>query len=70
MRPPKRHVRLHLADNAPSLEGLLVDYRTARNGNHYVLELASAIQGVDQSYQLEGPQVRVPRERVVFIQEL
>jgi len=66
----RRHVRLHLHGELPSLEGLLVSYRTGRYGNHYILELAKVIETVDASVTLEGNRVRVPRERVAFIQEL
>jgi hypothetical protein len=66
----KRHVRLHLADGAPSIEGLLQHYSTRRTGNHYVLELATVVSGQSESFELDGPSVKVPRERVVFIQEL
>lgn len=66
----KRLVRLHLAENLPSVEGLLVTYRTGRTGNHYVVELAKVLEGTDQTVTLEGRRVMVPRERVVFVQEL
>lgn len=66
----RRLVRLHLVGDLPSLEGVLRTYRTARNGNHYILELVKVIQSPDASLTLEGEAVRVPREQVAFIQEL
>lgn len=63
-------VRLHLADNLPSVEGLLGSYRTGRSGGHYVVELAKVLEGTDQTVSLEGRRVMVPRERVVFVQEI
>lgn len=67
----KRLVRLHFReDGTPSLEGLLCGYRTHRSGNHYVLGLVKVIKSADESYTLDGETVRVPRERVAFIQEL
>lgn len=66
----KRLVRLHLADDLPSIEGLLVSYRTSRSGNHYVVELAKVLEGTDQTVTLEGRRALVPRERVAFVQEL
>lgn len=65
----RRLVRLHLDGDAPSLEGLRRRLPVRRNG-HYVLELASLIQGEDRAFKLEGERVMVPRERVVFVQEL
>lgn len=66
----KRLVRVHLAGDAPSLEGLLVTPRTRRTGNHYVLELASVVEAENRTIKLEGERVMIPRERVVFVQEL
>lgn len=63
-------VRLHLEANLPSVEGLLVSNRTNRWGGHYVVELAKLLESHDQTVTLEGRRVMVPRERVVFVQEL
>lgn len=54
----------------PSLEGLLVSYRTQRQGGHYIIELAKVIESPDDTVTLTGDRVRVPRERVAFVQEL
>lgn len=63
-------MRLQLADNLPPVEGLLATLRTSRTGGHYVIELAKLIESADQTVTLEGRRVMVPRERVVFVQEL
>jgi hypothetical protein len=65
----KRLVRLHLEGSNPSLEGLLVGWPN-RNAGHYVLKMAQMIERVDAAVTLDGVAVRVPRERVVFVQEL
>lgn len=62
-------MRLHLVGDSPSLEGLVASTRIRRDG-HYVVELASVIEGESRSFKLEGDRVRVPREQVVFLQEL
>jgi hypothetical protein len=56
---------MHLNDNQPSLEGVL----GPTWGTEYVLQLAKIVTETG-SHELTGPRVRVPRERVVFIQEL
>lgn len=65
----KRLMRIHLAGDLPSIEGLVSSTRIVRDG-HYVVEIASVIEGEDRSFKLEGDRVLVPRERVVFLQEL
>lgn len=59
-----------MADSSPTVEGLLRSYRTRRYGNHYVVEMAELIVAPGQTQPLEGSCVRVPRERVAWIQEL
>jgi hypothetical protein len=66
----KRLVRLHLDGQLPSIEGLLHSYRTSRSGGHYVVEVAKVVEGESASVTLEGRRALVPRERVVFVQEL
>lgn len=66
----KRLVRLHLAGDNPSIDGLLVTPRTRRTGNHYVVELASVVEAEERTLKLEGESVMIPRERVVFVQVL
>lgn len=61
---------MHLLEDLPSLEGLLVSYRTGRHGGHYILELVKVIEAPDATVTLDGNRVRVPRERVAFVQEL
>ena len=65
----KRLVRMHLDADNPSLEGLTGRLPIFR-GSHYVLELASLIEGEERTFKLDGNRVRVPRERVVFLQYL
>lgn len=62
----RRLVRLHLTGDQPSIEGVLTGFWAG----HYVLRLAKVIEAADRSHSLEGPSVRVPRERVIFCQEL
>ena len=62
-------MRLHLDQDNPSIEGVLVGYPHS-NAGHYVIRLAKLIEATDRSVSLDGPAVRVPRERVVFCQEL
>ncbi len=65
----RRLVRLHLEGNAPSLEGVLTGYPLHHAG-HYVLRLPALVEAEDRTVSLDGPVVRVPRERVAFCQEL
>lgn len=65
----KRLVRVHLDGDHPSIEGLVQSTRIRRDG-HYIVELASVIEAEERSFKLEGDKVRIPRERVVFLQEL
>jgi hypothetical protein len=62
----KRLVRLHLEADQPTVEGVL----TGMWANHYVLKLGRVFESPEASHSLEGPSVRVPRERVVLVQEL
>lgn len=70
----KKLVRLHLVDGLPSLEGVLDSYWTGYTADHYVLRLAHMLESNDSTeaakYSLDGTRVRVPRERVAFVQEL
>lgn len=69
MWPRRRLVRLHLEGDNPSLEGVLVGWPKWHAG-HYVLRLPQLIEATDRTVSLDGRSVRVPRERVVFCQEL
>lgn len=60
---------MHLDGNHPSVEGLLRGYGVG-HGGHYVVELASVVEGENRTFKLQGDRVRIPRERVVFVQEL
>lgn len=58
----------------PSIEGLLTGYFTWFRGGHYTVQLAQLLEATDvgepRKFSLEGGRVRVPRERVAFVQEL
>lgn len=60
-----RLVRLHLANNEPTVEGVLVSSK----GGHYLLLAPKLMPDNQESFNLQGT-VRVPRERVLLIQEL
>jgi hypothetical protein len=62
---PKRLVRLHLPEAGPSFEGILL----GRWGGHYVLRNARLLRATDSSLALDG-EVRVPQERVLFVQAI
>lgn len=62
----RRLVRLHLDGNAPSVEGVFVGFWAG----HYVLRVATLIEAETRSHELEGTCVKVPREKVVLVQEL
>lgn len=65
MRLVKRRVRLHLKDNAPSLDGILV----GTVDGHYVLKVAKVVKNADETISLGGD-VEVPRSNVLFLQRL
>jgi hypothetical protein len=65
MRLRKRRVRIHLKDNAPSIEGILC---AVVNG-HYLLKAPRILKGADDSISLTGD-VEVPRSNVLFLQRL
>jgi len=69
MRPQRRLVRLHLDNNNPSIEGILVGSPLGW-ADHYVVRTASVLTAPDANVELDGVDVRVPRERVVFVQTL
>jgi hypothetical protein len=57
-------VRLHLAGDSPSIEGVFVGFWA----NHYVIRTANAVLDADRTVALEGPETRVHRDRVEFMQ--
>lgn len=63
-QPERVYVRAHLDGLTPSLEGWLV----GTTPDHYLLD-AAALVGTDGRNGLTGL-VRVPRGRVVFLQQL
>lgn len=64
-QPKRRLVRVHLTGNEPSLEGVWI----GRVGKHYRIEAAKVVQGIDESYDIEGHAL-IPVERVAFVQVL
>lgn len=65
----RRKVRVHLSGDNPSVDGLMAG-RPWRHAGHYVIELAAVVTGEHTSQRLEGDRVLIPREKVVFVQEL
>jgi hypothetical protein len=65
----RRKVRLHLEGNAPSLDGVLVGWPRWHAG-HYVVKTPALVESEDRSVSLDGRAVWVPKERVLFCQEL
>jgi hypothetical protein len=66
MRLRRRRVRLHLKNNAPSIDGLLV----GTVDGHYHLKIARLVTaGDDADVQLDGD-IEVPRLNVLFLQRL
>ncbi len=61
----KRLVRLHLLDDQPSFEGILV----GRAGGHYRLEAPKMLVSEEQTQTLDGTAL-VPCDRVLFVQVL
>jgi len=62
----KHLVRLHLDRNEPTVEGILVG--TGKNG-HYLVLAPKLLPDNQPPRDLAGT-LRVPRERVVYVQEL
>lgn len=65
MRRRKKHVRLHLEGAQPSVQGIFVGFWAG----HYVLHVPELVENADRSIALDG-NVKVPRSRVLFMQEL
>ena len=61
----KKRVRMHLKDDAPSIEGILM----SSGGGNYTLVAAKAITGETESYSLEGTVV-IQKKQVLFFQVL
>lgn len=58
-------VRLHLTDNAPSVEGIL----ERRVDGHYLIRAPKLLEGIDRTVSIEGD-LLVPRERVLYVQRI
>ena len=65
MRLRKRRVRLHLKNNAPSIDGIHV----GTVDGPYVLKVARLVEVAEQTISLDGD-VEVPRSNVLFLQRL
>jgi hypothetical protein len=62
----KRMVVLHLKDDQPSVEGLFTGFWA----KHYVIRLPKVVVGENATTELEGGDLVVPRENVVFMQRM
>jgi hypothetical protein len=64
-----RLVRMHFHDdNKPSLEGFL-RHRPLTRAGHYKVRRVKVIEG-HVSHVLEGPAVWIPRENIIWVQEI
>lgn len=62
----RKLVRLHMDGARPSLEGILIGFWA----DHYLLSQPQIIATSSESYALDGPEVRVPKTNVVFVEVL
>lgn len=62
----KRMVSLHLKDDQPSVEGLFCGFWA----RHYVIRVPRVLVGENATQELEGRDLVVPRENVVFMQRM
>ena len=62
----KRQLRLHIEGMDGSLQGIFIGFWAG----HYVLRLPEMLETPERSLTLEGRDVKIPRERVLFAQEL
>lgn len=65
----RRHVRIHQADPAPSVEGILVG-KPWRNAGHYVVRRPGIIAAPEVTVESDAREVWVPREKVLFLEVL
>lgn len=63
----KRKVRLHMAREEPSIEGVLLGRRPV--GGHYLVLLPTLLENAETSTSLVG-HVEVPQANVLFVQVL
>jgi len=61
----RKLVRLHLVNDQPSVEGILI----GRLGDHYRLLKCSLLEAADRSHPLDG-EVWVPKDQVLLLQKL
>lgn len=62
----RKLVRLHMDGQRPSLEGILIGFWA----DHYVLTQPAIMAAANETYALDGPEVRVPKTNVVFVEVL
>lgn len=62
----RRTLRLHIEGQDASIEGIFVGFWA----RHYVLRVPSIVEAPERTIALDGHDVKVPRERVIFCQEL
>ncbi len=62
-------MRIHLKADLPSIDGVLRTWMTWATW-HYTVRLAKVVGEENETYTLEGGQVRIPRENVAFVQVL
>ena len=65
----RKSVRVHQAGDVPTVEGILVG-KPWRNSGHYVVRKAGLIASPGQTIPVEGKEMWVPREKVVFVEVL
>lgn len=66
MRRRKRMVRVHFKDHESSVEGVFCGFWSG----HYAVRVPKVLETEDRSYSLEGDDVVIPRDRVLFMQRL
>jgi hypothetical protein len=62
----KRKVRLHLKENAPSVEGFFTGFWAG----HYTVELPALIASPDSRIELDSQRARIPKHQVILMEEL
>lgn len=65
----RKHVRVHQDDDGPTIEGVLVG-KPWRHAGHYVVRKAGVLVAEGVTVAPDGPEVWIPRERVLFVEVL
>lgn len=66
LKSRRKLVRLHMDGSRPSLEGILTGFWA----DHYLLTQPEIMAAPGETYALDGPEVRVPKTNVVFVEVL